>query len=116
MKISMSNRAVRTVVAASALSIAFAGGVVSGHSADATPQRLAPTYAVERASQQQQHVYHVVDSRQAALDIERAEYMSAQEQVLTGIVAPERVVHIIDDSKSGHMTAMEQVLVATGGR
>ena len=116
MNISIRNRAIRTVVAASALSIAFAGGVVSGRSADATPQRPAPVHAIERASAPQHHIYHVVDSRQAALDIERAEYMSAQEQVLSGIVAPERVVHIIDDSKAGHMTAMEQVLVATGGR
>jgi hypothetical protein len=42
--------------------------------------------------------------------------MSAQERVLMGIVAPERVVHVIDDSNAGHMTAMEQVLVATDGR
>ena len=115
MNISISNRTVRTIVAASALGVAFAGGVVTGRSADATPQRTAPVSAIERAPAQQ-FVYYVVNSQQAALDVERAEYVTAQERVLTGIVSQERVVHIIDDTEAGRKTAMEAVLVATGGR
>jgi hypothetical protein len=115
MNILINSRSVRTLTAASALGLAFAAGSLYGRSADATPQAPAAIASVERVSAPQ-HTYYLVDSRQAALDIERAEYVSAQERVLVGTVAPERVVHVIDDSAAGHMTAMETVFVATGGR
>jgi hypothetical protein len=38
--------------------------------------------------------------------------VTAQEQLLAGVVAPERVVHIIDDSDAGRMTAAEAMLLA----
>jgi hypothetical protein len=115
MNVSINNRTMRTLVAAAALGLAFAGGVVTGRSADATPRReasVAPAN-VERMAVPQ-YVYYVVDSRQAALDAERAEYVTAQERVLAGIVAPERIVHLIDASEAAWVTGREQVMVATG--
>ena len=115
MNISINNRSVRTLAAASALGLAFVAGSVHGHSADATPSRPAAAAVVAEAPARE-HVYYVVDSREAALEVERREYMSSLERMESGVVAPERVVHIIDNSEAGHMTEMERVLVATGGR
>src|SRR4051794_34171091 len=113
MNISINNRSVRILAAASALGLAVAAGSLHSRSAVATPQRPAAAAAVEPGSAAQ-HVYYVIDSRLAAVDPERAESVTAQERVLVGIASPERVVHLIDDSLAGRMTAMEQVLVATG--
>ena len=115
MNISIHSSTVHALVAVSALGAAFAGGAISGRSADATPRQPTSVSAVERAPAPQ-IVYYVVDSRQAAVDAERAEVITAQERMLAGIIAPERVVHVIDDSPEGRMTAQEAVLVATGGR
>lgn len=114
MKVSMSS-AVRTVIAASALGITFAGGIVTGRSVDATTEPMA-TSAFQRPTDASQHVYYVVDSQQAALDVERAELMTAMERLMVETTAPGRVVHIIDDSQAGRMTAMEKVLLATGNQ
>jgi hypothetical protein len=38
--------------------------------------------------------------------------VTAQERLLAGVVAPERIVYIIDDSAAGRMTAAEAMLVA----
>src|SRR4051812_28789084 len=106
MNISISNSTVRALVGASALGLAAAAGFVGGRTADATPTQDRPAITVARASvPAREFAYYVVDSQQAALDIERAEYMTAQERVLAGIIAPERVVHITDDSDAGRMTA-----------
>ena len=115
MNISINNRPVRTIVAASALGIAFAGGLVTGRAADVMPQSPVVVAAAGTVPTVQ-HGYQIVGSRQDALEAERDEYVTAQERVLVGIVAPDRALHVIDDSAAGHMTAMEVVLVATGGR
>jgi hypothetical protein len=111
MSISINNRTVRTMVAASALGLAFAAGTVHGRAVDATPQPPARAAAAERA-QAPEHAFTLVDTRQAAVDAERAEMMTAMERVLVGIVTPERALHASDDAKAGWMTALETVLVA----
>ena len=115
MNISINKKAVQAVVAVAALGVAFTAGAMTGGSVDATLQQAPTVRSIEQAPAQQ-FVYHIVDSRQAALDVERAEYVTAQERVLVGIVSPERVLHVIDDSAEGRMTALEAVFVATGGR
>lgn len=107
MNISINSKAVRGLVAASALGIAFAGGFAGGRTVDATRSDVS---AIQRHSQT------AVDSRQAAVDAERAALVTAQERVLAGIVAPERDLYLVDDSDAGRMTAAEAVLVATSGR
>jgi hypothetical protein len=86
-------------------------GAIGGREASpANPQPRAG--AIERAVPDLQHVYYYVESQQAAIDALVAESVTAQEQLLAGIVAPERVVYIIDDSAAGRMTAAEAMLVA----
>jgi hypothetical protein len=92
----------------SAVSLAFIGGELDG---SASSEPVVPA-AVQSGPAR---IYYVTDG-QTPHDIAIAESITQQERVLTGIVSPERVVHIIDDSNAGHMSAMEQVLVATGGR
>ena len=81
-------------------------------------QDAGPTHApvsaaaIERSVPEAQHVYYVVDSQQAATKALIAESVTAQEQLLVGVVAPERIVHIIDDSPAGRMTAAEAMLLA----
>jgi hypothetical protein len=115
MNISIRSRSLRTVIAASALGVAFAGGLVSGHSVDATPRTSAQIDASQVVSGPQA-TYYVVDSRESALAAERAEAMTAQERVLVGIVEPQRVANSTDNAAADRMTAMEAILVATSGR
>jgi hypothetical protein len=94
----------------------FATGLILTRAIDdrvanpANPQPRAG--AIERAVPDLQHVYYYVDSQQAAINALVAESVTAQEQLLAGIAAPERVVYIIDDSAAGRMTAAEAMLVA----
>jgi hypothetical protein len=111
MNISISSTGARALVATAALGIAFAGGVVTGRAADATPRQQATASAVERV-QPVAPVYYVIDTRDAALETERAASITAQERVLMGIVAPRVDVRFLEDNDAGRMTAMEAVLVA----
>ena len=80
---------------------------------DANPTNAQPsTSVVGKAVPEVEHVYYVVDSQQAAADALIAEAVTAQEQLLAGVVAPTHIVHIIDDSAAGRMTAAEAILVA----
>ena len=81
MNISLNNRTVRTIAAATALGLAFAGGIATGRVADATPRESAAAPAVERAAPPEA-TYRIVDSRQVAIDAERADVVTAQERVL----------------------------------
>src|SRR4051812_5710656 len=76
MNILINNPAVRALAGASALGLAAAAGFVGGRSADATPtQARSPSFVEHASVPAPQFMYYVVDSRQAALDIERAEYV-----------------------------------------
>jgi hypothetical protein len=80
---------------------------------DANSRIVQPsTRVVGKAAPTVEHVYYVVDSQQAAADALIADAVTAQEQLLAGVVAPPRIVHIIDDSAAGRMTAAEAILVA----
>jgi hypothetical protein len=86
-------------------------GAFGGRDADST-QAQPSAGAIERAVPDVEHVYYLVDSQQAATNALIAESMTAQERFLAGVVTPERIVHIIDDSAAGRMTAAEAMLVA----
>jgi len=80
---------------------------------DANSRSAQPsTNVVGKAAPTVEHVYYVVDSQQAGADALIADAVTAQEQLLAGVVAPTRNVHIIDDSAAGRMTAAEAILVA----
>ncbi|HLF80102.1 MAG TPA: hypothetical protein VJB57_21690 [Dehalococcoidia bacterium] len=101
---------VSAVVGLAAIGLTLTG-VIGGRDADRT--HAQPSAAgIGRAVPEVQHVYYVVDSQQAATNALIAESVTAQERLLAGVVAPERVVHIIDDSDAGRMTAAEAMLLA----
>jgi hypothetical protein len=101
---------VSAVVGVSVIGLTLAGAF-GGRGGDPTSARPSAG-AIERALPEVQHVYYVVDSQQAETSALAAESMSAQERLLAGVVAPERIIHIIDDSAAGRMTAAEAMLVA----
>jgi hypothetical protein len=101
---------VSAVVGLSAIGLTVASAI-GGRDAD--PKHPQPSAAaIERAAPEMQHVYYVVDSQQALIDALIAESVTAQERLLAGVVTPERVAYIIDDSAAGRMTAAEAMLVA----
>jgi hypothetical protein len=80
---------------------------------NANPTNAQPsTRVVGKAVPEVEHVYYVLDSQQAAANALIADAVTAQEQLLAGVVAPARIVHIIDDSAAGRITAAEAILVA----
>ena len=85
-------------------------GAIGGRDADPTHAQLSPA-AIERAAPEVQHVYYIVDSQQAAANALIAENVTAQERLMVGVVSPERIVHIIDDTAAGRMTAAEAMLL-----
>jgi hypothetical protein len=101
---------VSAVVGLSAIGLTLTGAF-GGRDADPAHPQLSAG-AIERAAPEVQNVYYVVDSQQAATNALIAESVTAQERLLAGVVAPERIVYIIDDSAAGRMTAAEAMLVA----